>query len=410
MKLLLLALLALIVAVVAGHYVADDPGFIVIGYGGKVLRTTFAFFALVMLVAVGALFVLLKVLGSTSRLRTRWQQWSQRQRHERASDGLGRGIVAMASGDFASAERLFTRNIDDQHQPEVHYLAAAYAAESLSASARRENYLSLAQENNPLIRNAIDVKRAEWLLEDGQVDAAATLVEKLRASEIGNAQVLKLHMAICRHKRDDETLLALIPDLRRDHVLGLDEVNALERQCAMNLLDARGQNIEQLKARWRGLSKNLRSSSVVLGAYVRGLCRHDAVDEAETLVRKQLERAWDSQLVELYGEIPCDPPARQLLKLETWSVTRGDDPGLRLARARQAIRAELWGQAREQLEGLLTVTPSPLLHQLLAEIADGTNDPDAALAHRRRGLELATGARSLPLLSAPEPALASPAT
>ena len=91
-------------------------------------------------------------------------------------------------------------------------------------------------------------------------------------------------------------------------------------------------------------------------------------------------------------------------------MTRGDDPGLRLARARQAIRAELWGQAREQLEGLLTVTPSPLLHQLLAEIADGTNDPDAALAHRRRGLELATGARSLPLLSAPEPALASPAT
>ena len=51
MKILVVALVALVAAVVAGHYVAADPGFIVIGYGGKVIRTSFAVFMAAVFVA-----------------------------------------------------------------------------------------------------------------------------------------------------------------------------------------------------------------------------------------------------------------------------------------------------------------------------------------------------------------------
>ena len=44
MKLLLIALAALFVAVIFGHFVVEDAGFVVIGYGETVFRTSFVFF------------------------------------------------------------------------------------------------------------------------------------------------------------------------------------------------------------------------------------------------------------------------------------------------------------------------------------------------------------------------------
>ncbi len=402
MKALAVILIALTVAVLAGHYVAEDPGFIVIGYGGKVIRTTFAFFALVLVLGIVVLIATLNFLRNLRELRERYQQWVIERRRQRAHSSLTDGLLAMAAGDFAQAERQFTRGLDDDSQPEVHYLAAAEAAQALKAPGRRDNYLSLAQELNPAIRTPLDIKRAEWLLGNGQLTEARPLIERLKAAEVGNPQVLKLQMDLYQQSHDHEALLALIPDIRRDHVLSHDDAIALERRSAVAILAGERTDVEALTRRWRGFSKHLRASPEVLGAYVRGLCRFGADDEAEKLTRKQLEKAWDSSLAALYGEIECDPPARQLRKLEAWSMTRGDDPGLRLARARQSIRAGHWAQALSQLEDLMRAQPSPLLHQLLAAIAEGLDDPGAALAHRRAGLELATGERIGALLPSPD--------
>jgi HemY protein len=401
MKILGIVLLALVVAVVAGHYVAEDPGFIVIGYGGKVVRTTFAFFLLVLAISVVLLISLLNIARNVSQLRQRWRRWNEERRRQRASDGLSNGLVAMAAGDFARAERLFTRSIDPDNQPEVHYLSAAYAAEALNLPQRRDNYMALARDSKPEIQSALDTKHAEWLLDHRQLSDASALVEQFRGSKVANAQVLKLRMALCRLRDDDETILALLPDLRHGRAISHDDANVLERSCVVNLLEREREDLAALRSRWRVLARNLRTAPSVIAAYVRGLSRHGAEDEAETLLRKQIERVWDSELVALYGEILCEPPSRQLRRLDVWSRGHLDDPGLRLARARQSIRAGLWGQAREQLEALIKTDPSPLLHQLLAEIADSKEDAVAALEHRRIGLELATGEAGMAMLPAP---------
>ena len=197
--------------------------------------------------------------------------------------------------------------------------------------------------------------------------------------------------------------MSLLPDLRRDHILSPDEANHLEWVTAAALLDTAAADVDALRKRWQGLAKNLRAAPEVLGAYVLALCRLGAHDEAEGLVRKRLERHWDSQLVALYGEIRCEPPARQMRKLDAWAITRADDPELRLARARLAIRAGLWGQARAYVEQLMTQTPSPLVLELRAEVAEATGDDAAAAAHRRAGLALAIG--SDPRAALPPPGI-----
>ncbi len=77
-------------------------------------------------------------------------------------------------------------------------------------------------------------------------------------------------------------------------------------------------------------------------------------------------------------------------KVEQWAHGHDADPGLRLARARLAIRSQLWGPARTQLEQLVAAHPLPLFYRLLAEVAEGAGDTDAAQRYRKRGLELAT--------------------
>lgn len=402
MKPLLVALVVLIAAVVAGHYVADDPGFIVIGYGGKVIRTTFAAFMAFLAIAFITLYGLLASLRNIAAMRSRWQQWSTARRHRKAYDSLADGMMLMASGDFAGAERLFRRGIDDELKPAVHYFAAASAAEAQGAPGRRDNYLQLARDTDPEAGVALNIKRAEWLLANDQISEARPLIERLVSTEIGNTQVLELQMRLYQETHDSDALLALMPDLRRDHVISVDEANALERQCASLVLEAETGGEDALKQRWKSLSRYLRAEPEVVGAYAVALARAGAPDEAEALVRKALERQWSSELAAVYGEIPCDPPERQLRRLEEWAMRHADDPGLRLARARQGIRAGQWELAREQLEALMRHRPSPLLYQLLAQIADGLGDTQLAFNHRQRGLELATGEASAGRLPAPQ--------
>ncbi len=395
MRLLVVTLFALGLAVLAGSLVAEDPGFIVIGYGGKVIRTTFAFFMLVLVVAIIGLYMAVRLLVNVLELRRRWRRWSDEYRRRRAHRSLATGMLALAKGDFARAERLFTKGAEGDAQPEVHYLAAAQAAQARNAPARRDNYLQLAHDVQPDAAAALDIKRSEWLIENGQLAGAGALIDDLEQAQAGNLQVLRLRMSLLQHLGDMHALLALIPALRRDRVIPFDDANAMERDCAIAVLNEQYASQESLVDVWNGLSKPIRFLAPVIGRYVQGLCTFAAYDEAEALLRKRLESAWDSSLAALYGEVECEPPTRQLRKADGWAVTREDDAGLRLTRARLAIRAGLWGHAKDHLEDLIAAQPSPLLYHLQAEVAEGVGDADAAAALRKKGLDLATGEKAV---------------
>ena len=390
LRLVLVALLALVAAVLVGHFIAVDPGFIVIGFGGKVLRTTFAFFVIVVLATVLSLYIGLRLLSHLFALRGRFGRWSGDYRRRRAYRSLADGLLARASGDHARAERLFSLGAGDNGQAEVHYLAAAEAAQTLHANARRDNYLQLARDLKPASAPRLEMQRAAWLLDEGQLDQAAALIDELAGSQVSSPALLRLRLRLLERRGDHAGVLRLMAALRRDRVLSHDQANVLERECAVAVLRDAQHHADALTALWAGWSKPLRAMPEVVAAYVRALCAVGRDDEAERLLAHQLDRIWNSDLAALYGEIECQPAARQLRKVEQWASTHDNDAGLRLARARLAMRSQLWGPARTQLEQLVGEQPLPLFYRLLAEVAEGAGDTQAAQRYRKRGLELAT--------------------
>lgn len=390
-RILVVALAALVVAAAVGHVIAADPGFIVIGIGGKVLRTSFAFFVVMLLMVVVLLYIGLRLLAHLLALRGRFSRWSGERRRRRAYRSLADGLLARAAGEYGRAERLFSLGADDNAQPEVHYLAAAEAAQAMHASGRRDNYLRLARDLKPDAVPALELQRAAWLLDQDHIDEAAALIDALTTSQVSSPALLRLRLRLLERRQDMAGLLQLLPALRRDRVITHDQANGLERDCAVAVLRSEQLPAADLAAVWEALSKPLRVAPPVVAAYVQALRAVERNDEAERVLARQLDRVWNSDLAALYGEIECQPAARQLRKVEQWAAKHDADPGLRLARARLAIRSQLWGPARTQLERLIAAHPLPLFYRLLAEVADGAGDGDAAQRYRKRGLELATG-------------------
>ena len=72
MRLLGIALFAVSLAVMAGYFISEDPGFVVIGYGGKVVRMTFVLFILIAILLTALLYVLSRLFAGIFGLKRRW--------------------------------------------------------------------------------------------------------------------------------------------------------------------------------------------------------------------------------------------------------------------------------------------------------------------------------------------------
>jgi len=389
-KYLLLTVVSLAIAVVIGQLIADDAGFVVIGYGGKVFRTSFVFFAVLLVAGLTALYFIWRLLYQVLTLRTRWLGWTGEFRRKRSQRALSNGLIALAEGNFGRAEQLLSRGADSETTPALHYLGAAEAAQAQNAAERRDNYLSLAREALPSAEAAIGIKRAEMQLSTSQFEQARATLEYLADRHPDNKQVLSLQHRTYTEIGDSRALVALLPALRRHRVFAPERLQALEGDAAVAELSRPHSSVDDLNRLWNGLPKTVRDTPWCIALYAQQLTALGFHEEAEKLLRKQLVRHWDDRLVRHYGEVRIHNADLQLERAEAWLATREDDPELLLCLAKLSTIADDWGKAKTYLNRLLEGSPSPLAYQLLAEVYEHGDDTAAAHRCHREGLLLAT--------------------
>jgi len=220
----------------------------------------------------------------------------------------------------------------------------------------------------------------------------ATLLQ-LKSEVPRHPQVLKMLANCYEQLRDWQALIDLLPGISKAGVLDADALAGLQQRAWSNRLSS---STEDPADAWRQVPKDLKRDSALVANYVRALLARNAAGEAEAVVRTTLDHIWQSELVQLYGEIVSDDTQHQLVVAERWLKARPNDAVLLLTLGRICLMNHLWAKAREYLEASLRLRRTPEVYGELGRLCTALGDVE------RGGEYLGQSLPSLPDLPLPE--------
>ncbi len=393
MKLLTYVLLALIAAVGIGMAVSGDPGYVQIVYREWTLETSLVLLVIVLLLAFFAFHYVLRLWTAMRRFPKRLAHLQKQKRLNRARTALTHGLVKLAEGDWAAAEKELTKHTEHSETPLINYLAAARAAQEQGADERRDNYLQLAQQCKPGHDVATGLTQATLQIAHRQTGQALTTLHKLRSTAHKNTAVLKLLMALYIESQEWQHLLELLPDLRRTGIMDNQSADNLERTAHARLLArvAQGTDSLALVKAWQQVPQKLRQHESILSEYTSALIAQGAGEQAETMLQEAIQKNWGDALVYLYGLAAGADPAKQLARAEAWLKDHENNATLLLTLGHLSLRNRLWGKARRYLESSISTGAKPETYQMLGQLLERLGEQENALDCYRKGLALTAG-------------------
>ncbi len=376
-------LFAIAAAVAVGLLLSRVPGYVLIAYGTtRVEFTLFVFVLIYLMVLVlgGGLWALwrrlLGIPGALGRHR-------RRRSEERAARSLTTGLVALAEGRLAIAERALEQAASGGLKLPA-LLAAARAADSAGARDRRDAYLRRADKEVPRAGPAVLLTQARLELDRGDCERALATLQRLRGERTAHPMVLRQLARVYVSLGEHGNLLKLLDDLLRFKALPEADV---ARLAATALAGALADPASEPDILWRQLPRALRSRSdlrrVLAGAYTeRGEPRR-----ALALLERNLGAGFSPEDARAVASLQELSPETRLKLLNEWRKKYGDKPELLREAGRVALELGLWGQARSFFEGAGSAGDSPELAGLLGRLAEHEGRRDEALAAYRAGLK-----------------------
>ena len=204
--------LLLLLAIAAGLYLLSlaieaDRGYVLFAYQGfRYQSGLWAFLGLLVVVVV--LYYLIKwtlrLLLSSTRLANPWSRLHRNRRVRLASE---QGMLDLAEGRWARAQRQLTRAAEADSQPLMYYLGAARAASKLGDHEQSDALLERALNKQPQAELAIALTHAELQRNRGDSDAALETLQAMRERHPGHHLVLRQLQRLYLQRQDWSALL-----------------------------------------------------------------------------------------------------------------------------------------------------------------------------------------------------------
>jgi HemY protein len=386
------AVLAILLAAFAAHFLLADRGYVLINFRGYVVEMSVPGLIIVLV----ATYLLVRAIAMVLDAPRRWRAAREARRIERSGSQLAEGLRHLIEGNWARSERLLTQSGKRADAPSVNYLLAARAAHLQGATERRDEWLKLAHDVSAEDATSAWLTKAELELQSGDPAAALVTLTELEAHKGEQPAATALLARAQRARGDGAALLALLPRLPRAHLPAgeRDELVAfaLGQELASPTFTA-----ERLDELWRGLATELKAVPAILALRAGALQRFGRGDEAERELKAALKRTWDPALVQAYGEVQSSDAGKQLKQVETWLKAYPDDATLLLAAARLCMAGELWGKACSYLESSLALRPAPDTYALYGRLLTSLGEGERAALAFRSGLGLVSRVAAEPL-------------
>jgi len=402
MRLFAIVLLALLGATALAHFLLRDPGYILIDYGNTSIETSLWVGLFLLIVFFAVLYGSLRLIALFVSERGKTRRWWLQKRSRRAHNAQLDGVLAFVEGRFEQAQKALASSAANAEKPMLNYLLAARASHALGDAAKTAEYLhhaeQIAGENN----TAVLLAQADLQLQSQQHGDALATLTKLKQRSHKNPVMLRQLAQVYRELKHWQQLLALGPALKKSKLYSANELHVLLKEAAIGLLNENAvatDALPYLRKLWNDIDGNLKTDVDVALNYSRHLRSTGALTDAEAVVYNALKKQWDDRLIHEYGLTAANDTAKQLQRAEAWLDERPSNAALRLCIGRLALRNELWGKAREQLEASQKLAANTEVLAELGRLYAQMGDERASAESYRQGLLLSAP----PLPSLPMP-------
>jgi HemY protein len=390
MKMLFVIAIALIFGA-SFIWLADfEPGFVLLQYGSWTVESTLIVLLVAMFLLFFSAYYAFRSLVLLGQSPSKFKAWNKAQKQKRASHALTQGLIMLEEGRWAQAERVLLRYVSHSDTPLLHYLAAARTAQKQNAPDRRDNYLKMAHESTEGADIAVGVVQAELQLAAGQKEQALATLQHLRDMSPKHPYILQLLNSLYQDMEEWQSVQAVLPDLRKRHVLENKEVKSLGEDAFIGQLTSAVEKQDWLHFDqvWQQVPARSKQSEPFLMIHVKGLLKQGEQAQALSEIEHFMRKGWSEPLIRYYGEIEHGDMLKRLATAETWRKRHPDSAGLLLTLGCLAKANKLWTKAEEYLEASLQRAPKGETYHALARVmvAQG-KDQEASIAYKN-GLTL----------------------
>ena len=394
----LITLILIIIAAVSSltMYKWHDFGYLTAGINDYAFETTLLTAGGILLLSIFALLLIFKLITSLYKLITYFGTNRKTRLLEQARSALSNGLIDLAEGRFAEAEKLLLKHAKHSDNLLLTYLSAARAAQQQGEHERRDDYLRKAHEATPTAEIAIGLTKAELQLAHDQYEQALANLTHLYQLSPKHAYVLKLLLKTYRQLSDWKNIQALLVDAKHQKLLSQEKLQNLELETWHGLLSDQShcKDVETLTTIWNELPGDLKSNSGLVEYYALLLLDLNAVKQAEQVLRNCLKTNWSESTIILYAEIDVIIDNQQLEQIESWLQEHQHNAHLLLALGKRCLSKKLWGKARSHLEASLAINAMPETYLKLAQLLEQHMDEaKQAQVYYQQGLECLVGSK-----------------
>ena len=406
MRYLVLIVVGLALAILAGNLLSYDSGLMLFSYAGYSIQMSLSVFVFLSLLVFVAVYFLVRLLWGLWRLPRNVNRWSRHRRHRRAEKLLNRGVLAELEGDWKEAENAYKRSATYSSKPMVNYLAAARAAQQQGAMDRRDTYLGLAHDAESSPGLALGLTQAKLQLGQGQTEQAYATLNQLVDEQGDDRQINTLLLEVASDLGEWSQAQEILSDARKRKSISRDNLRLRQQAIYAGQL-REASDLAQLDNCWEQVPGKLREELSIIEAYVEASIRLERTADCEGILRKAIKKEWHDSLVRLYGLVEANKLNRQLQFAEKLIESHKNSAILHLSLGRLCIKLGLWGKARSYLQESIALQATAESCQAMAFLLEEQGEKEEAAIYFRRGLGLATGLDNEPagraLLAAPDP-------
>ncbi len=393
-RLFLLCLVVLAAAVVAVSVLRSSDGYVLVAAAGYTVEMPFSVALVLNVLLVLALYLLIAFLRWLGSTRRNMLGWASEKRRQRGLNRTTQGLVAFVEGRWDFARKLLERAAPSSSTPLVNYLFAARASSAIGDARAVDGFLKKAELSTEGADVAIGLTQAELQLQGKQYEQALATLLRVRKKAHNHPIVQSLLAKVYTELNDWQSLLKLLPSLRQGEMPASD-LDALEQFACKALLEkAAVDGSEALQQCWKQLPASACRRSIIVAYYAEQLIDCGDGARAESILRQQLQRSYDKELVEIYGRAPGESPQKQLAFAQKMLKSHPSDSRLLIALARLSRLAGLPEQAKDYYEKSLAAQATREAYAELAALHAAQGNFKLSSEMYARGVEVVQPAES----------------